>query len=503
MSVANEVKLLDCTLRDGGYYTNWDFDKNLVQDYFKLINNLPVEYIEVGYRSKNKDEYLGEFFYLPISTLKTIKKYTNKKLSIMLNAKDCDNIDIKSLLEDIKDYVSLVRIATDPNKMEFSIKLAKEIKMIGFEVAINVMYISKLDKEHQFFNYLNEIEKHIDTLNLVDSYGSIYPEELEKLIFCIKQKTNIALGFHGHNNLELAFINTLKALECGVESFDSTILGMGRGAGNLKTELILNYLKSKQNVEVDLNKLGKLTELFKPLQEKYKWGTNLAYMVSGSYSLPQKDVMEALEIERYSLSGIVNQLKNDNGIQLPIFVEEKKFESCLLVGGGNSIKEHFGAIKEFLNRNEQCLVIHSTSKYINLSDSIKNTQYFAIAGDELLKVENSNCIDKYILEPSPRKVEHKIDDDSNFYELEKIEFIDKYSDSPLTLSLQIALNLKAKKIFLVGFDGYNELKSKKELYLMHENQEIIDRFMLQKELVSLTNTKYKHVKQKSIYGMIV
>jgi len=100
------------------------------------------------------------------------------------------------------------------------------------------------------------------------------------------------------------------------------------------------------------------------------------------------------------------------------------------------------------------------------------------------------------------KVNSKIKNIKNFYELEQIEFINKYSDAPLTISLQIALDIEVYNIYLVGFDGYGELKNKKELYLMQENQEIIDSFISQKEIVSLTETKYKNIQQKSIYGMI-
>jgi 4-hydroxy 2-oxovalerate aldolase len=496
------IKLLDCTLRDGGYYTNWDFDREVVKNYFEYIDKLPIEYIEIGYRSKLKDEYLGEYFYLPLSTIKMVKKYTSKKLSIMLNAKDCEDVSLEVLLGKIKNDISLVRIATDPNKIEFSLNLAKVIKSLGFEVAINVMYISKIDKYHRFFNYLNDIEKCIDTLNLVDSYGSIYPIELEELINQVKSKTNIPLGFHGHNNLELAFVNSLKAIECGVKFIDSTVLGMGRGAGNLKTELILTHLKSKQDLQVDLNYLGKLTELFTPLQYKYKWGTNLAYMVSGSYSLAQKDVMDALEIDRYSLSGIVNQLQGEYQKLLPVFKSEIDITKCLIIGGGNSVLEHIEAIKQFIQNYSDMLIIHSSSKHIKLFKDIQNTQYFAVAGDELLKLENSNTINKYILEPSPRKVNSTIFDIESFCELERISFIDRYFDSPLTISLQIALDLKSEDIYLVGFDGYSELNSKKELYLMQENQEIIDSFTSKKEMTILTPSKYKNVKQKSIYGVI-
>jgi len=501
MNVSSDIKILDCTIRDGGYYTNWDFDKDLVQKYCEYLNSLPVEYIEIGYRSQEKkDEYFGEYFYLPLSTVKEIKKYTDKKLSIMLNAKD-NNSDLDILLSDIKDYISLVRIATDPNKIEFSIQLAQQIKKLGFEVAINVMYISNIDKNHIFFDHLDNIGKYLDTLNLVDSYGSIYPEELDSLIKRVQKKTNITLGFHGHNNIELAFSNSIKAIECGVEYIDSTILGMGRGAGNLKTELIFAYIKSKKNIEVDLNSLGRLTELFGPLQTKYKWGANLAYMVAGCYSLPQRNVMDALAIERYSLSGIVNQLKNDGEIRLPVFEADKNIESCLIIGGGNSVEEHIEAIKEYLSLNAQILIIYATSKYIKLFEDIENTQYFSVVGDELLKLNSFLHVNKYILEPSPRKVNNYIKNKTNFYELEKINFINKHIDSPLSVSLQITLDIKVQNIYLVGFDGYSELKNKKELYLMQENQEIIDSFLSQQELVSLTSTKYKNLKKRSVYGI--
>lgn len=497
------IKLLDCTIRDGGYYTNWDFDQELTKKYFKYINQLPIEYIEVGYRSRLKDQYFGEYFYLSLSTLQNIKKHTSKKIAIMLNAKDCIDIDLKGLLSDVKDHVSLIRIATDPKKIEFSIGLAQEIKSLGFDVALNIMNISKIDNNHILFDFISEINNYVDVLNLVDSYGSIYPHELKNLIKDIQSQVNIPLGFHGHNNLELAFANALESIECGISYIDCTILGMGRGAGNLKTELLLTYLKSKQDIKVDLNTLGKLTELFTPLQAKHKWGVNLPYMVSGNYSIPQKDVMEALEIDRYSLSGIVNQIKNDNNITLPIFREDRRFDNCLIIGGGQSVVNHIEAIKGFINKTQDMLIIHSTSKYIEAFKEINILQYFAVAGDELLKLDDTKKIDKYILGPSPRKINNISNNKSKIYELQKIEFIRSFHDSPLAISLQASLDVKTPNIYLAGFDGYGELKSKKELYLMQENQAIFNEFIKKKRLISITQTKYKIIEKSSVYGLIV
>lgn len=497
------IKLLDCTLRDGGYYTDWDFDEALVASYFELIDKLPVEYVEIGYRNSSKNQYFGEFYYLPMSTLKRIRRYTSKKLSIMLDAKYLHDTNMENLLHGLREYISLIRIATDSKSIRHTIQFTRRIKRLGFKVAINLMYISEVTANSCLFDYIDEIEETAEVLYLVDSFGSIYPDSLQRIIEHIDAISTIPLGFHGHNNLELAFSNTLKAIECGIVYIDSTVTGMGRGAGNLKTELILSYLKSRRYIDVDLNYLAKLTEPFLRLQSKYKWGTNLAYMISGSYSLPQKDVMKAFSIDRYSLSGIVNQLQDIEDKRLEVFRSSRPINRCLIIGGGISVSTHFNIINEYLAKNQDILLIHSTTKYIDRFMHTSNDQYLAVAGDLLLLHHVSSRIQKYILGPSPRKVTSRIEDPKDFYELEKISFIDQYIDSPLAISLQITLDLNSNEIFLVGFDGYGHSKDKKELYLTHENQDIINHFSRVRVLVSLTKTTYQNLIHKSIYGFLL
>jgi len=489
-------KLLDCTLRDGGYYTNWDFDKLLVRKYLESLEKLPVDYIEIGYRSNVNNGYYGEYFYLPVDTLKFIRKSSSKKLAIMLNTKEFYDKQGLGLLDDLSRYISLVRLATDPKKIEVAIKLAKEIRKRGFDVAINVMYISTIDENHHFFNYLDDIQENIDILNLVDSYGSIYPSQLKWLIEIVKDKIKIPLGFHGHNNLELAFINTLEAINSGINFIDSTILGMGRGAGNLKTELMLSYMKSQMNKDVNLNSLSRLIELFNPLLQKYKWGTNLAYIVSGSYSLPQKDVMKYLEINRYSMGAIINKINNES-MQLPIYKPEQRSNNIVIIGGGTTVENNLEGIKKFI-KCKKLTIIHSTSKYINFFDDLDVTQIFAIAGDEINKIENIPSYITYgVTSPVPIKEDSLKSIDC--YKLKDIDFT-KYKDSPLSISLEITNLLGANNIYLVGYDGYNKLNSKKELYLMNENQEIINNY--EKKLIFLTPTNYKNIYQKSIYRIL-
>jgi len=312
------------------------------------LSSLPVEYLEIGYRSIEKETYMGKYFYNPINTIKRIKDYSPKvKLALMLNAKDCLNIDLSKLLGDCKDYIELIRIAIDPDKIESGLPIAGEVKKMGCKVALNLMYLSKLDINQRFYNYLDKLSELLDYLYLVDSYGGLYPEELKKMINIIKTKTNIKLGFHGHNNIELAFINSLVAIENGVDMIDCTILGMGRGACNLKTELILSYMNSKLNVKMDFTQFSELISSFEKLLEKCKWGTNFAYMTSGFNSLPQKDIMEWLGKRRYSISSIIQILNNkkaedleDNKIKtINGFIDRlniKKYRKSIIVPGGES-----------------------------------------------------------------------------------------------------------------------------------------------------------------------
>ncbi len=492
------MKLLDCTLRDGGYYTNWDFDKGFVDTYIKWLDKLPIDYIEIGYRSLEQKDYFGEYFYLPLSTIKNIKSKTLTPLSIMINGKECSESDIRKLLSNLSSIVTLVRVAVDVEHLSHGINLVKEIKNLGFEVAINIMRASDL-KSGDFIKYFDGAEEYLDYIYLVDSYGSMHPQELESLIRGVKSVTTAATGFHGHNNIELAFANSMKAMECGCSIVDLTVLGMGRGAGNLKTELFLTYLKRQDSLDVDLNIVGKLVESFYPLKIKYKWGTNLAYIASGTYSLPQSDVMEALDLNRYSLTTIVNNIKSKNEIQAPELKLDTVYKSCLIVGGGISVKKHQQAIRDFLNFNKNFLVIHATSKYIDEFQSISNTQFSVISGDELSKFDEiPSNIHSFILGSNSLFVD-TYRDNGNFYTLNDLSFTEQNQDSPFSISLQIALNIDSKKIFLVGFDGYEELKNKKELYLMKENQQIIDSFVKKQELNSLTPTKYSHVKKSSVY----
>jgi 4-hydroxy 2-oxovalerate aldolase len=512
------MKILDCTLRDGGYYTNWDFDSQIVEQYLQAMNKLPIDYLEVGYRSKPQEGYLGEYFYLPLYVLNRIKAVTTKKLVVILNEKDVRAEDAEDLLAPIIGVVDMVRLAIDPQNFARALKLAKAVKKLGFELGFNVMYMSNWREHKAFLDLLPEVSGLADYFYLVDSYGGVFPEDIRATLALVREKTDCKLGFHGHNNLELGLINTLTALEEGVEMVDATITGMGRGAGNLSTELLLTVLRSKGSIDLDFNALSKVVAAFESLKEEYQWGTQLPYMVSGAHSLPQKNVMSWMSRKQYSLNSIIRALTNqskglkDND-QLPTLdlsaIPLQK--EVVIIGGGNSVVDHHQAIKLFLELKPEALVIHASSKNAHLFNTIPNQQFFCLIGNEghrLEQVFNKERVNGLaVLPPYPRKMGTYVPElmAGQSYELPQHDLFGPIEPSHTSIALHLAQAFDPKQVFVLGYDGYSTEgmdSSQQELFI--ENSELFKQYKTlgKQNLVALTPTKYKTLTASSIFGLI-
>jgi 4-hydroxy 2-oxovalerate aldolase len=511
------MNILDCTLRDGGYYTNWDFDKDLVRTYCKSMESLPIDYVEVGYRSIPLEGYLGEYFYCPDFVMKELKEMMpSKKLVIILNEKDIRASHIPELLKPCQDYITMVRIAIDPANFGRAIELAKAIKSMKFEVAFNVMYMSEWKEDHSFLDLLEGLDNTIDYFYMVDSFGGVFQEDVQEIINLVKSKTNVKLGFHGHNNLEMALANSITAMNEGCVMVDATITGMGRGAGNLRTELLLTYMDSKGYKNVVFTDLSATVTLFEDLKKKYSWGTNLPYMFSGAYSLPQKQVMEWVGMNRYPIASIVNALHNkksfvDDNLSLPVIEYNGKNKDVIIFGGGNSVRENNQALSVFLKQNKALIVIHTGLKYISNFREIENDQYYALVGfegDHLSNVFDGVDLSnkKFVYPPHPRKMGTLIPKEilTSSYELASIDFTKASDDSPLAIAIQLAINLKVDNIYFVGFDGYDTNINKSQFRLVQENQNVfLDLLKIESvEVSSLTPSKYEKLKHSSIYSLL-
>lgn len=507
------MQILDCTFRDGGYYTDWDFNGGIVKDYLVGMNSLPIDYIELGYRSLPTKEYQGKFGYTPVYLLQQIRSLSNKKLAVMLNEKSTLPADLEQLTAPIKGLVDMIRLAVDPKNLERAIVLAKAVKEQGFEVGFNIMYMSKWDEYPGFYEKLEGLSGVADIMNMVDSFGGIMPNEVTEIVKKLRSILTCQIGFHGHNNLQMGLINTLTAIESGADSVDVTILGMGRGAGNLNTELLLTYLNHK-GLEVDFTALSDVITAFQPLYETYRWGTQLPYMISGANSLPQKEVMALVTNRIYSFDSIVRGLQNkknnlEDNAKYPILKEEK-YEDVIIIGGGKTPKNHFEGISNFIKQKKSVALVFATARHAAIYQSLNVPEYFCLVGREAKRLTEEAIqpfTGKCLLPPYPRKLGTDVPTfaKDKTFELAGIKFTNRYFDSCTTLAIETAINLSSKNIYIVGYDGYpSSILSEKEMALTNENRSLFAdyRQYTGKKLESLTQSLYDELEVKSVYQFI-
>lgn len=508
--------LLDCTLRDGGYYTHWDFPKELKELYFRTSSRLPIDYLEIGYRNPTyNEEYQGEFFYTPTSTLQEIKSLTNSKLAILIDAKSVSLEKLRELLLPIQGVVDMVRVAVNPNEVDKVVDKISLIKEMGFTTCLNIMYLSTWERIPGFFSSLAVFDDLVDFLYLVDSFGSVFPDQLERIIHKVKLNSSCKLGFHGHNNLELAFANSLRARECGVDIIDATFTGMGRGAGNLKTELWLTYLSAHLDKEIDMDALASLVQGFENLQTHYGWGTNLPYMISGANSLPQKEVMEWVSRRFYSYNSIVQALNNQkSGIKdnatFPEFSPQKKSKRVVIIGGGPTVQEHASAILKWVEMQADISIIHASSKNSGIFKDLALPQYFCLVGNEGKRMEKvfedlGDFKGQCILPPFPRRMGTYVPEAvrKNSFQLPNIAFTSELWDSHTVLALATAFKLEAESIYLAGYDGYlGASSSPTEKELTNENEASFRKFIEFSgiNLQAITATAYQTLNKSSLFA---
>lgn len=472
--LSNHIRLLDCTLRDGGYYTQWEFDPDFVDDYLELAARSPIHDIELGYRSPEKDSYFGRFFYLSRPQLLAAKQRLrpDQRLALMFNLKDIDAEKLAFFLRDIAGVVDLIRFAVAPNEIGRALCLQQHVVDHGFACALNIMHLSKWSKKVEEVLAPFAGFEDIDCLSLVDSYGGCFPDEVGAAISRARELFPGNIGFHGHDNAGLAFANALSALEAGARSVDATFMGMGRGAGNLKTELMLTYVGIATGVEIPYFELSKFLDKMAKLHAVHQWGTSLPYMYSSLSGQEQGKVMDWLIKDRFDPAVVMGALQDKlvvhGGSDDAEFAKFADFPAVagrrrvILIGGGDSARHAVAAIEQF-----------DLSDTVILHTSLKSTAYFddlsghcvALSGHEIQKISSAQletlaqAIACWVLAPPPRfagsipaaGVVRQVNP-AALFQISQIAGV--AVPSPLQLGLTAAVECGAETVMLIGFDGY-------------------------------------------------
>ncbi|MCQ2230852.1 MAG: aldolase catalytic domain-containing protein [Paludibacteraceae bacterium] len=294
-----EIKVLDCTVRDGGLMNKWQFSKNFVKKVYDTCVEAGVDYMEIGYISSEdqfpRDQY-GPWKFCAEEELREIvgDNNTNTKLSVMA---DIGRIKFDDIRPKSESVVDLFRVACYDYQIDKAIELAHHVMDKGYEATINLMAVSKV-AERSLNEVLEDVAKsRVGTFYLVDSFGSLYSEDIHGLMDkYTKALPGKTIGFHGHNNQQLAFANTIECIIKGANMLDATMLGIGRGAGNCPMELLISFLKNPKYKLKPILRI--IQEEMIPLQKQIDWGYFMPYMITGSQNDHPRSAMAWMDSDQ-------------------------------------------------------------------------------------------------------------------------------------------------------------------------------------------------------------
>ena len=303
MSYTPEIKVVDCTLRDGGLVNDFFFAGEFVKDLYQANIKAGVDYMEFGYKASKEMfdvEKFGKWKFCDDKDIRAVvgDNKTDMKIAVMADVGRCDFR--KDILNKKDSPIDLVRIATYINTIPAAVEMIEDCTKKGYETTVNIMAVSKSNDVD--INEALELlgQSSVGTIYLVDSYGSLYPEQIRRLAdkyMEVADKYGKKVGIHAHNNQQLAFANTTEAIIKGVSYLDATVSGLGRGCGNCPSELLLGFLK---NPKYRINPILKFIEAhIVPLRESgVVWGYDVSYLLTGLLNQHPKSAIQFLKDKR-------------------------------------------------------------------------------------------------------------------------------------------------------------------------------------------------------------
>lgn len=298
-SARSRLKVLDCTVRDGGLMNDHNFDLAFVQAVYAADAAAGVDYMEIGYKSAarlySRTQYGTWKFCAEDDIRRAVgEKQPGTKISVMADAERTDfHTDI---LPRAQSVIDLVRVATYIHQIPAALEMVQDAHDKGYETALNLMAVSTVPAGELEAALAAMAQSPAHSIYVVDSFGTLYGHQVRDLVRQFARHTIPAgkeIGIHTHNNLQLAFANTITAVEGGARYIDASIAGLGRGAGNCPMELALSYLKDPRfNLRPIL---ACVQDTVEPLRARLGWGFAIPYLITGYLNRHPRDAMQFME----------------------------------------------------------------------------------------------------------------------------------------------------------------------------------------------------------------
>jgi len=294
-----DIRVLDCTIRDGGLMNDHQFDERVVAAVYRACEEAGIDYMEIGYKASKRiyaPSKFGPWKYCDEDTIRRVVGEGPKTVKLCAMA-DAERTDYREdILPKTQSVLDVIRVATYIHQIPTAIEMIKDAKEKGYETTVNLMAVSTV-QESQLDAALEVLAStDVDTIYLVDSFGTLYSEQIRYLTEKYLRYAKPAgkeVGIHTHDNQQLAFANTIEALIVGANRLDASFAGLGRGAGNCRMELLLGFL---HNPKFHIRPLLQcIQEHIEPMRAKLRWGFDIPYMITGQLNRHPREAMEHME----------------------------------------------------------------------------------------------------------------------------------------------------------------------------------------------------------------
>lgn len=488
-------KLLDCTLRDGGYYNSWNFENEIVEKYLNAMLQAGVRVVELGLRSMNSRGFAGPNAYTTDDYIRTLDVPPGLTVGVMVNAAELvkRGSELGATLDRLfpepagVSPVQLVRIASHVHEFKAALPACIWLKERGFQVGFNLMQVADRSQEEVEALAVEAAKWPLDVLYFADSMGSMDPEQTAQIIGWLRKHWSGPLGIHTHDNMGLALQNTLRALDEGVTWLDATVTGMGRGPGNAKTEQLALEIAERKGVPCNIVPvMGIIRDYFQPLQQRCGWGTNPYYYLAGKYGIHPSYIQEMMGDSRYSdedIVAVIEHLRVEGGkkFSLNTLDAARNFyqgaprgswrpesliagRDVLVLGTGPGVAEHRAALERYIRREKPFVMALNTQA--QLASELIDVRVACHPVRLLADCEEHTRLPQPLITPAsmlPDDVKaplagKELLDFGLGVQADQFVFTDSHCVVPTPLvfayALAVASSGRARRIYLAGFDGY-------------------------------------------------
>ena len=518
--IQKKIEVLDCTLRDGAYINKSDFGDSTIKGVIRNLQHAKIEIIECGWLKDDEHKSDSSYFHAPSDITPYIEKKDPAVTYVVMI--DYNRYDLSNLPQNDGKSIDAIRVVFPRGKAKEGLEVANRIREKGYRIfcqAANTLGYS--DKEIlDLITEVNNVKP--ECISIVDTFGAMLPEDLIRIcsLFVNNLHPSIKIGFHSHNNQQLSFalcIEFVRYMTAQGRSIvvDSSLCGMGRGAGNATTELLTSFLNKKYSGNYDLDLIMDTIDMYMvPFEEKYKWGYSIPTFIAGMYCSHVNNIDYLLKNHRATakeIRSVISSMEPEDRIKYDYDLLENKYienqnnevddsdvlkslesefndREILILAPGKSSIEKYSEIQDYIRTNKPVV--------IGINAILPDYSYDYLFFKSAVRYSYAKTSYPDIFKSSPKLLLSNIKNSTdNILPDEKVIRYEraikrgwKHFDNAVICMLRLLDKLNVKRIAIAGFDAfsakYNDSYADPKLPTVHDvvdwdkfNDEIKDMFM--------------------------